>query len=108
MKTSEERAETRAKERVFDFARQAETWLPDQDPEIKRLILAVFAVDGSNLTLAGRKFTIDAPNPFPVLATAIQGIPTAKPRFEPINRGANNAQSTTFGGGFRATLATMS
>ena len=64
---------------VFAFSREASEWFARQDPTLKRLILAVFAGDDSNLTLVDQKLRIDGPEPFSLLSE-----PPPKP--DPPNR----------------------
>lgn len=59
---------------VFEFTRQARSWLAMQDHETKRLLLAVFATGDSNLTLGAKPLRIDAPKPFPTLEELPPGI----------------------------------
>jgi len=89
---------------VFEYIRHARIWLRLQDPEIKRLILAIFATDGSNLLLKDKKLAISAPKPFPFLEESRTLAPAQTARFEPRKKRATNAQTTTLGGGFRAQL----
>ena len=92
---------------VFDFARHAQAWLRDEDPETKRLLLAVLHDGGSNLTLTHKTLRIDAPKPFPFLAAAGPVVAAKNRRFEPKKNGFRNAQSAPFGSGFRAELGDL-
>jgi len=92
---------------IFDFTRQARTWLSDEDLETKRLLLAVFQDNGSNLTLTEKKLRISAPKPFPLLTESIPHIPAAKGRFEPKKSGSRNAQTAPLGSGLRAKLGDL-
>jgi site-specific DNA recombinase len=83
-------------EEVFDFTRHARARLQHRDPETKRLLLAVFSMEGSNLTLAAKKLRIDASKPFPILGESLPSIPRAKPMFEPEESRMNKRQENAF------------
>lgn len=80
-------------DQVFAFTREAQSWLKNQDPETKRLILAVLADErGSNLTLTQKMLHIYAPKPFPILAESLSAIHVASRRFEPDDRRVPNTK----------------
>ena len=83
-------------EEIFHFVRQAPVWLVTQDPETKRLILAVFATEDSNLTLSDQKLRIDAPKPFPLIQEALAAVPGQNTGIEPNRNGVHKDEEDAF------------
>jgi len=73
-------------ERTFDFACNARSMFDTGNFETKSQILQVL---GSNLTLKGKKLSIDLKKPFSVIEKVSGAVPEIKAEFEPEKSGVN-------------------
>jgi DNA invertase Pin-like site-specific DNA recombinase len=80
-------------EKTFNFACYARYWFENGTPEEKKTILQAL---GSNLTLKDKKLYIQIKKLFVPIENVSQGIPEAKPRFEPKKSALNERKLEEF------------